>query len=133
VEEKRKILKQMKMGTTEFLVLIVLNEKDRYGYEIAREVHERSGGFFEFKQGFLYPALQRMERADFLDAYWRRSNTGGPNRKYYRLTKKGSARLAAFVEAWAEFGAHLEHWLTAARAGDPLRETVETASRAEAR
>ncbi len=121
MDDKRKILKQMKMGTTEFLVLVVLNEKDRYGYEIAREVHDRSDGFFEFKQGFLYPALRRMEQRKLIRGYWTRSDTGGPNRKYYQLMPRGELRLGAFVEAWEEFGGQLERLLATARAGDGRR------------
>ncbi len=128
MDDKRKILKQMKMGTTEFLVLVVLNEKDRYGYEIAREVHDRSEGFFEFKQGFLYPALRRMEQTNSIRGYWRRSDTGGPNRKYYRLTSKGQLRLGAFVEAWGEFGDQLDRLLATTRPADtPRGESAATA------
>ncbi len=112
VSDKRKILKQMKMGTTEFLVLVVLNERDRYGYEITREIHDRSEGFFEFKQGFLYPALRRMEAEGFINGYWRRSDTGGPDRKYYKLTADGEARLRAFVEAWSDFSSQIDRLLT---------------------
>ena len=123
----------MKMGTTEFLILVVLNEKDRYGYEITREVYERSDGFFEFKQGFLYPALRRMEQEDLIGGYWRRSDIGGPDRKYYRLTSKGGIRLNAFVEAWAEFGSQLDRWLTSVRVGDAPRTSAERRQRAGAR
>ena len=99
MSDKRKILKQMKMGTTEFLVLVVLNERDRYGYEITREIHDRSGGFFEFKQGFLYPALRRMEGEGFINGYWRRSDAGGPDRKYYKLRLLTTAGYPTKVRA----------------------------------
>ena len=120
------------MGTTEFLILVVLNEKDRYGYEITREVHERSDGFFEFKQGFLYPALRRMEQAGLIGGYWRRSDASGPDRKYYRLTSTGETRLNAFVEAWAEFASQLDRWLTSMRVGDAPQEKVRRHKRAGA-
>ena len=112
VSDQRKILKQMKMGTTEFLVLVVLNEKDRYGYEITREIHDRSDGFFEFKQGFLYPALRRMEGEELITGYWRRSDSGGPDRKYYKLTAEGVTRLGAFIEAWSDFSSQIDRLLT---------------------
>lgn len=121
------------MGTTEFLVLVVLNERDRYGYEITRDVHDRSSGFFEFKQGFLYPALRRMEQEALISGYWTRSDTGGPNRKYYRLTVKGKLRLEAFVEAWEEFGGQLDLLLATVRAGHGRGEGSVPRTRARAR
>ena len=57
MQDHRKILKQLKMGTTEILILAALTHGDRYGYEISREVFERSNGFFEFKQGISVPDL----------------------------------------------------------------------------
>ena len=49
MEARRKILKQLKMGTTEILILAILTKGDRYGYDISRDVKDRSEGFFEFK------------------------------------------------------------------------------------
>jgi DNA-binding PadR family transcriptional regulator len=109
------ILKQLKMGTTEILVLAILTQGDRYGYEISKEVFKRSKGFFEFKQGFLYPALNRMERASLIDSYWQKSESGGPSRKYYRLTPAGRKRLQASTEAWALFSKEFNRMLRVAK------------------
>ncbi len=105
------ILKQLKMGTTEILVLAILTRGDRYGYEISKEVSKRSRGFFEFKQGFLYPALSRMERGSLVDSYWRESGGAGPDRKYYRLTPAGRKRLQASTDAWARFSKEFNRML----------------------
>ncbi len=103
MNDEKRIHKQLKMGTTEVLVLVVLTRGDQYGYEISRNVRESSGGYFELQQGFLYPTLRRMETAKLIRGYWRRSSSGGPNRRYYRLTKKGKARLETTIEAWSDF------------------------------
>jgi DNA-binding PadR family transcriptional regulator len=103
MDDQKRILKQLKMGTTEMLILGVLSRKDQYGYEITRTVFESSDGFFELKQGFLYPTLQRMEEAKVVRSYWRKSDASGPDRKYYRLTPRGKTLLGKSLQAWQEF------------------------------
>lgn len=103
MDDKKRILKQFKMGTTEILTLVILTQGDQYGYEISREVVDRSAGYFELKQGFLYPTLRRMEGAKLIQGYWKDSSSGGPSRRYYRLTRKGKAHLQGSIEAWSEF------------------------------
>ena len=115
MEPRKKILKQLKMGTTEILILAILTKGDRYGYDISRDVKERSEGFFEFKQGFLYPTLRRMEEAKLITGYWKDSASGGPDRKYYRLTRAGRARLEASLEAWGDFSKRFNKMLAMAR------------------
>ena len=103
MEDHKRILKQFKMGTTEMLIMVVLSRKDQYGYEITRTVYEYSGGYFDLKQGFLYPTLQRMEEAKLVRSYWKGSDSRGPDRKYYRLSAKGKTMLAESVKAWKDF------------------------------
>src|SRR6056297_763147 len=52
--------KQLKKGVLEIIILDLLTEKDRYGYEIIKELAEKSGGYFELKEGTLYPILYRL-------------------------------------------------------------------------
>ncbi len=106
----------MKSGTTEFLVLLILSEKDCYGYEIRSDVKQRSQDFFELKQGFLYPALKRMAHQKLITAYWQKSDRGGPRCKYYSLTSRGRLRLQAFREAWREFDTRFNRILALNRA-----------------
>jgi DNA-binding PadR family transcriptional regulator len=103
MEDRKRILKQLKMGTTEVLILAVLSRGDQYGYEITRQVHQRSSGYFDLQQGFLYPTLQRMERESLVRSYWRGSESGGPRRRYYHLTRRGKNRLDASLDAWGDF------------------------------
>jgi DNA-binding PadR family transcriptional regulator len=117
MDDQKRILKQFKMGTTELLVLVVLSGKDQYGYEIIRRVQESSEGYFDLKQGFLYPTLQRMEKAKLLRSYWRDSDAHGPDRKYYRLTAKGKALLAESLKAWKEFSRSFTRTLASIQKG----------------
>ena len=115
MRDQQRILKQLKMGTTEILVLAALTRGDHYGYEISREVFDRSEGFFEFKQGFLYPTLRRMEESGLVQSYWKDSVAGGPDRKYYHLTRRGRSRLKTSEAAWTEFSHRFNHMLAAAK------------------
>jgi DNA-binding PadR family transcriptional regulator len=84
------------------LVLAVLRDRELYGYQIAQEIRDRSGGAFAPSEGSLYPALHRLEAEGALTAEWRDSDRG-PRRRYYRITDKGGATLAAQEREWAEF------------------------------
>ena len=93
---------QLLKGTTSLLVLSVLREDELYGYEIAARIRERSGAFIDPGEGWLYPALHRLEAAGALRASWRDS-TIGPSRRYYRLTEKGARELDAEAAEWETF------------------------------
>ena len=88
-------------GTVEMLILEVLSESPLYGYRIVRSVLEQSNGYFELKEGSLYPALHRLERQKLLSSYWEQSE--GRRRKYYKLTPAGAKALAAKREEWKQF------------------------------
>lgn len=72
------------------LVLSVLRDDPRHGYEIALEVEERSGGAFELQHGTLYPILHRLEEKGLVAGDW---SEEGRRRKVYRLTDDGRAYL----------------------------------------
>lgn len=84
------------------MILAVLSEEELYGYEIAARIRERSGAFIDPGEGWLYPALHKLELEGALEASWRKSDIG-PNRRYYRLTRKGSRMLAAQSSEWESF------------------------------
>jgi DNA-binding PadR family transcriptional regulator len=52
---------QMRKGSTELVILSLLMERPMYGYEISQQLEQRSRGYFEMKEGLLYPALHRMQ------------------------------------------------------------------------
>ena len=68
-----------------------------YGYAIATTL--RDSGFADLTEGTLYPLLLRLERKGLIAAEYR-AGSGGPSRKYYRLTPDGVQYLNEFTEAW---------------------------------
>ena len=89
-------------GTLTTLVLSLLASKRLYGYEIAKEIRQRTDGLLHLKEGSLYPALHAMERAGLLSAAWVEAGQG-PKRKYYLLTRKGQSVLAERATNWRRF------------------------------
>jgi transcriptional regulator len=89
-------------GNTETLLLSLLELEPMYGYQIVKEVNQRSGGYFAFKEGTLYPALHRLERAGLVEGQWRDSPSG-VKRRYYSITAKGQQVLAERLKEWQRF------------------------------
>ena len=97
---------QIRKGSTNTLILSLLSEEPMYGYQITQELKRRSEGYFEMKEGLLYPALHKMERDGLLRSEWRRVG-GSRRRKYYFITEKGRKALANSVAEWTTFTAKL--------------------------
>ncbi len=102
-------------SAVEMLILEVIAQGPSYGYEITQTVSERSQGYFELKEGSLYPALHRLERQKLLRAAWREAD--GRRRKYYELTEAGRAELASRKRSWLSFTAGVNGVLGIGRAG----------------
>jgi len=94
--------RELKRGTIEMVLLRLLAEEDRYGYELTAELAARSGGAFELKEGTLYPVLYRLEQAGSVEPYWETQDRGVP-RKYYRITKSGRETLDSQIAGWEAF------------------------------
>jgi DNA-binding PadR family transcriptional regulator len=73
-----------------------------YGYLIAKEIEVRSRGYFKFKEGTLYPALHRLEKAGLITGKWEMLDNGR-RRRYYYITDKGTAKLEAEKTQWKDF------------------------------
>ena len=86
----------------EALILAVLRDEKKHGYQIALEIEKKSGGAFKFNHGTLYPILHKLEKERFIKGSWKNE---GPKRKrkYYALTKKGTQYLQAQQDAWQSF------------------------------
>ena len=89
-------------GTTMLLLLSLLSEKDCYGYEIIKELKERSEDVFQFKDGTLYPVLHKMEADGYVKSY-RKEADNGKLRTYYKITGLGEEQLASEKEKWMEY------------------------------
>ncbi|AFM01126.1 putative transcriptional regulator [Desulfitobacterium dehalogenans ATCC 51507] len=97
-----KIDKGLIGGSTNLLVLSLLQEQDRYGYEIIKELESRSDRTFLFKEGTLYPVLHRLENNGLVTSYMAKGETG-KERKYYKITNKGQKQLAEEKRTWETF------------------------------
>jgi transcriptional regulator len=86
-------------GTAEMLVMALLEERARHGYEIARLIEERSGGEISFKVPSLYPLLYRLERRGCVEGRWV-EKAGERRRRFYRLTTAGRTALKAQRREW---------------------------------
>lgn len=106
---------QLLKGTTRLLILSVLRDGELHGYEIRQQISERSGAAIEPGEGWLYPALHRLEAEGAIEANWRAGSLG-PRRRYYRITQAGQALLAELEADWASFSASVR-LVTSARAG----------------
>ena len=86
-------------GTLDLLILKVVALGPVHGYAIAQRLQQVSRDVVQVPQGSLYPALHRLENRALLTADWRETGTGR-DAKFYRLTKKGRARLNAGAAGW---------------------------------
>ncbi len=96
----------LKRGSMATLILTVLRDGPLHGYQIAREIERRSEGYFDCKEGTLYPALHRLERNGLLGGEWRAAGEQR-RRKYYALTPAGERHLTTSVEEWRAFATRL--------------------------
>ena len=88
-------------GHVDTIILNILAEGDKYGYEIIDEVQKRSNGAFELKQPTLYSCLNRMEKNGLISSYWLDSDIGG-KRHYYKLTDNGLKTFEDNQQKWIE-------------------------------
>lgn len=88
-------------GAVEMLILEVISHGPTYGYEIAQTVTSESAGYFDLKEGSLYPALHRLEQQKLLTAFWQ--EVDGRRRKYYKLSSAGQKALDTKKHAWRAF------------------------------
>jgi PadR family transcriptional regulator PadR len=86
-------------GTLDMLILKTLSLEPLHGFGIARRVEQISRGVFKVNPGSLLTALQRLERAGWLDAEWRQTQNSR-RAKFYRLTRAGKKQLEAETADW---------------------------------
>ena len=98
MEPKRDLLK----GSSNSLLLSLLDGKTMYGYQIVKELEARSQGYFKFKEGTLYPALHRLEKSGLISSKWELL-ANGRQRRNYNITAKGRATLAQEKTQWLDF------------------------------
>ncbi len=75
-------------GHTDTIILGLLTDGDKYGYEITKLIYERSEHLYELKEATMYSSLKRLEKDGHIISYWGDESQGG-RRKYYRITNGG--------------------------------------------
>ena len=99
-------------GTLDMLVLNTLNLEPMHGFGIARRVEQVSRGVFKVNPGSLLTALQRMERAGWLDSEWRQTQNSR-RAKFYRLTRAGKKQLDMQRADWTRRASAIARLLNA--------------------
>lgn len=92
--------KQMKKGILEMLVLKLVSQEPKYGYQIIQEMKEKSEDTFLLKDGTLYPILYRLEDDGLVVSEWSESEGKQVPRKYYRITEQGRQALDEIESVW---------------------------------
>ena len=94
--------RELKKGSAELLVLSLVEDRARHGYDIGKMIDARSKGTLTFKVASLYPLLYRLERRGWIKGVWVEA-AGQRRRRYYRLTPGGRRVLDAQRTGWKAF------------------------------
>jgi PadR family transcriptional regulator, regulatory protein PadR len=94
--------RELVKGSTSLILLQLLNERDMYGYELVKELEQRSDNDLSVKEGTLYPALHKLEKQEYIEYYWQEQEKG-PARKYYTITDAGKEVLNEKTREWQDF------------------------------
>jgi PadR family transcriptional regulator PadR len=101
-----KLERELKRGSAELLILALLEERQRHGYEIGQLIEVRSRGTISFHVTSLYPTLYRLEDRGLIEGRWV-ERAGQRRRRYYKLTPAGRRVLTSHRDIWATFFAAL--------------------------
>ena len=94
--------RELKKGSAELLVLSLVEDRARHGYEISKLIETRSEGALKFNVASLYPLLYRLEARGWIEGRWI-EKPSQRRRRYYRLTAQGRKVLAAQRQGWQKF------------------------------
>jgi len=94
--------REVKRGSTETLILALVEDRPRHGYEIAKLIEARSEGVLQFHVASLYPLLYRLEKRGLIQGRWV-EKPGQRRRRYYKLTAAGRKVLAEQRQTWSDF------------------------------
>jgi transcriptional regulator len=94
--------RELKKGSTELLILSLVEHEPRHGYELSKLIEARSRGVLTLHVASLYPLLYRLERRGWIEGRWV-EKAGQRRRRFYRITAEGRTVLAAQRRSWREF------------------------------
>ena len=93
---------EWKKGSAELLVLSLLEDQPRHGYDISKLIQIRSGGALQFHVTSLYPLLHRLEKQGLVQGLWV-EKADQRRRRYYSLTPPGRKMLRSKQKSWKNF------------------------------
>lgn len=99
---KRHIRSRIARGSAELAILALLAEESLYGFEIAKQIEDKTAGALRFNLASLYPMLYELEKRGWVKGRWE-TNRAGRDRRYYSLTPKGKRKLAPLRREWRFF------------------------------
>jgi len=106
---------ELKKGSSEMLILSLLEARPRHGYEIGKLIEQRSGGRLRFALPTLYPTLLRLENRGWIRGRWV-EKAGERERCYYRLTPEGRRVLDDQQQTWNAYVAAVNDVMGTGRA-----------------
>jgi|SRR3954452_2430624 PadR family transcriptional regulator PadR len=94
--------RELKKGSAELMILSLVEDRPRHGYEISKIIETRSGGTLRFNVASLYPLLYRLEQRGWIQGRWV-EKAGQRRRRYYKLTARGRKVLSTQRTTWQSF------------------------------
>ena len=107
MSKARVTVQNLTKSCNEALILVSLSDGARHGYQLALDIEQRSGGFFQFKHGTLYPILHKLEKEGLIKGVWSEEGPRG-KRKSYALTARGRRFAQEQRESWRTFLGHFQ-------------------------
>lgn len=104
---------QFKKGVLELLVLLIVEKKDMYGYEMVEAVSK----VVDVNEGTIYPILKRLTNEGYFETYLEESNEG-PTRKYYHITVSGKKRKKEQLEEWKKFAQNVNDFINGSESNE---------------
>src|SRR5215471_12388057 len=99
--------KDLQKGSAEMILLALMEDRPRHGYELAKLIESQSGSRLQFHVASLYPLLYRLERKRLVEGRWVEKE-GERRRRFYRITPTGRKALADHRHTWREFVSALD-------------------------
>jgi PadR family transcriptional regulator len=94
--------RELKKGSAELLILSLLEDQSRHGYDLSKLIEARSEGVLKFRVASLYPLLYRLEKRGWIQGRWI-EKSGQRRRRYYKLTPAGAQILKSQRSTWRAF------------------------------
>ena len=101
-------IQNLTKNCNEVLILSILFQERKHGYQLALEIEEKSDGAFKFNHGTLYPILHKLEKEKLIKGTWKQEGLKR-KRKYYTITAKGKKYTLAQLEEWKKFFHHFSN------------------------